>query len=119
MNEIDYYAIADRIKLVDERTASEMLKQVYADYRVCNDFSELWNNCVKRSKRNGTSIYIPFSVLLKIKKEYEEYALNYSVVSLLESISICEEDVFLGIDYTKLDEIEECIISASEYLTKA
>ena len=60
-----------------------------------------------------------YPTLRALKKKYEEYALNYSVVSLLESISICEEDVFLGIDYTKLDEIEECIISAAEYLTKS
>ncbi len=119
MKQYDYYAVADRVKLIDERTALENLKRLFPDFSQYKKLSEFWSNCVKRAERNNASIYIPISLLLEYESVHEEFALNYALVWILERIADSEKECYLGIDYMKLDMIGECLISAVEYLSKA
>lgn len=119
MKEYDYYAVADRVKLIDERTALEHLKRLSPDFSQYREFSEFCSDYVKMAKRSNASLYIPLSIILGYEKEYGEHALSYALVKLLKNLSDNEEEVFLGIDYTDIDRIDKCLISAAEYLSKA
>lgn len=119
MKQYDYYAVADRVKLIDERTALENLKRLCPDFSQYTKLFELWENSIKRAERSNASLCIPLSLLLEYESDYEEYALNYALVWLLERMADFEKDCYLGIDYVKLNTIEECLISAVEYLSKA
>ena len=119
MKQYDYYAVADRVKLIDERTALKNLKRLCPDFSQYTKLFELWDDCVKRAERGNASICIPLSLLMEFESSHEEYALNYALVWLLKRIAEIEKECYLGVDYMKLDMIEECLISAAEYLSKA
>ncbi|MBR3045479.1 MAG: hypothetical protein IKI45_13485 [Oscillospiraceae bacterium] len=119
MKQYDYYAVADRVKLIEERTALENLKRLCPDFSQYTRLYELWDDCVKRAERGNASMYIPLSLLMEYESEHEAAALNYAIVWLLKRIADSEKEYYLGIDYMKLDQIEKCLISAAEYLSKA
>ena len=119
MKEYDYYAVADRVQLTDERTALESLKRLLPDYRQYKSFYEFWKDCTKRAERNNSLLSVPLSLLKEYENEHDAFAINYAIVRLLKSLADFEYAIQLGIDYTELDKVEQCIIAAAEYLSKS
>lgn len=119
MKEYDYYAVADRVQLTDERTALESLKRLLPDYRQYKSFYEFWKDCTKRAERNNALLSVPLSLLKEYENEHDAFAINYVIVRLLKSLADFEYPIQLGIDYTELDKVEQCIIAAAEYLSKS
>ena len=119
MKEYDFYAVADRVQLTDERTALENLKRLLPDYRQYKSFYEFWKECTKRAERNNALLFVPLSLLKEYENEREAFVINYAIVRLLKSLADFEYFIQLGIDYTELDKVEQCIIAAAEYLSKS
>lgn len=119
MKKYDYYAVADRVQLTDERTALENLKLLFPEYRQYKSFYDFWNGCTKRAERNHAMLSVPLSFLEEYEEEHGAFAINYAIVWLLKSLADCECAIQLGIDYAELDKVEQCLIAAAEYLSKS
>ena len=102
MKEYDYYAVADRVQLTDERTALESLKRLLPDYRQYKSFYEFWKDCTKRAERNNALLSVPLSLLKEYENEHDAFAINYAIVRLLKSLADFEYAIQLGIDLISL-----------------
>ena len=114
----DFYSAVDRINLVDERLAYEMMKQNYPNYKNCKTEYEFWKGYIETANKNNIDYYVPFSFLMKYVNNAEKLEYNYAIIRLVHYLTDIDKPVFVGLDFSQYQRFETDLIAVAEYLTK-
>lgn len=118
MTEKDYYAAVDRIQLIDERLAYEMIKLKYPNYKNSRSEYDFWKGYSKVVEKDKAAYYVPFSFLTKFTENIGNLKYNYALVRLVDYLTDIEQPVYLGLDFSKYQKFETDLILAAEYLSE-
>lgn len=114
----DYYAAADRIQLVNERLAYEMMKRNYPNYKNSRSEFDFWKEYSEVAEKDNVDYYVPFSFLMKYSENEGELKYNYALIRLVDYLTDIEQTVYLGLDFSYLTRFEADLIKTAEFLTR-
>ncbi len=114
----DYYAAADRIQIVNEHFAYEMMKRNYPNYKKSRTQFDFWEGYSKVAENDNVDYYVPFSFLMKYFESEGMLQYNYALIRLVDYLTDIVQPVYLGLDLSDFTQFEEDLIKTVEYHTR-
>ena len=114
----DYYAAADRIQIIAERLAYEMMKRNYPNYKNSRSEFDFWKGYSEVVTKDNIDYYVPFSFLMKYSENEGKLKYNYALIRLVDYLTDIEQPVYLGLDFSMYQKFETDLILAAEYLSE-
>lgn len=113
----DYYAAADRIQIIDERLAYDMMKRNYPNYKNSRSEFDFWKGYSEVATKDNIDYYVPFSFLMKYSENEGKLKYNYALIRLVDYLTDIEQPVYLGLDFSYFTQFEADLIKTAEFLT--
>ena len=113
----DYYAAADRIQIIAERLAYEMMKRNYPNYKNSRSEFDFWKGYSEVAMKDNIDYYVPFSFLMKYSENEGKLKYNYALIRLVDYLTDIEQPVYLGLDFSYFTQFEADLIKTAEFLT--